>query len=473
MENISRKKRWLILLTIVIVTFMSTLDSSIVNVALPVMAHSMNIESSKIQLVVVSYLLIIVATILIFGKLGDMIGKARVFKYGLLIFTIGSLFCGITNSLIMLIFARIIQGIGASACMANNQGIITETFPAEKRGKALGISGTFVALGSMTGPFLGGLITHFSSWHNIFLINVPVGFIALYFAIKILPTEKRKLGIKLDWVGAFLFILTIVPLFYILENWENIKINDITSITMITMSAMSFIFFIIFELNHKSPILHLELFKNKLFSISILCAFISFISIFCSIIILPFYLQDVRKFTPANAGIILMAYPIILAIIAPLSGNLSDKIGSEILTIFGLTITSIGLFLMSTLTETSNIYSLITFIIIMSIGNGMFQSPNNSLVMSQAPKNRLGVAGSINALIRNLGMVFGVALATTLLYDRMSYKAGFKVTTYITNRDDLFIYGMKVVFITAGIISLFGALLTFIRYLSGYKKRVQ
>jgi len=463
MESLSRKRRWIIMLVVVLLTFMATLDSSIVNIALPVMSKKMGVDSSKIQMVVVSYLLVIVSTILIFGKLGDMIGKSRVFKGGIFLFVVGSLLCGITNSLSLLVAARILQGIGASACMANNQGIITETFPANKRGKALGVIGTFVALGALVGPPLGGFITHVSSWQNIFLINVPVGIVTFFMALKILPNETIKHKFKIDWIGAFLFALSVIPLFYVLTNWECFDTDSFKMGSLLILSLVSFIVFIIFEINHKEPLLHLELFKNKLFSISILAAFISFISIFCAIIIIPFYLQDVKSLSPADAGIIMSAYPLVLAFAAPLSGIFSDKIGSEILTFIGLTTTSAGLFMMSFLTDSSSISALVISIIVMSLGNGIFQSPNNSIVMSQAPKNKLGIAGSINSLVRNFGMVFGVTLSTALLYEMMSYKIGYKVTNYIPDRSDIFIYGMKVVFIAAGFLSLFGALLTALR----------
>ena len=289
-------------------------------------------------------------------------------------------------------------------------------------------------------------------------------------ALKILPTEKIKKVVKIDWSGAILFAMSIVPLFYVLTNWKSTAVNNIEMVLLILLALCSFIIFIIVEKRNREPLLHLELFKNRLFSISILSAFISFVSIFCAIIIMPFYLQDVKGLTPAGAGVIMMAYPIILAFTAPMSGYISDKIGSEIITFIGLTITSAGLFIMASLTETSTTTALILSIAVMSFGNGMFQSPNNSLVMSQAPKNKLGIAGSINSLIRNLGMVFGVSFSTTFLYDRMSYKIGYKVTNYVANRSDIFIYGMKVVFITAGFLSLFGALLTALRMIEAEKK---
>jgi MFS family permease len=169
------------------------------------------------------------------------------------------------------------------------------------------------------------------------------------------------------------------------------------------------------------------------------------------------------SYSPQHAGLILMIYPLLLAVIAPISGHLSDKIGSEILTFIGLVIVSLGLLLMSTLNENSSVLSMVIFIGTMSIGMGLFQSPNNSLIMSTVARDKLGIAGSINALIRNLGMVCGIALATTLLFNRMSAKIGRRVTDYVAGRNDAFIYGMKIVYITAAIICFVGAILTFLR----------
>ncbi|MBZ9622297.1 MFS transporter [Clostridium sp. FP2] len=462
-NNSNNKNRWVILFIVVMVTFMCTLDSSIVNVALPVMAKALNVSSGNIQLVVTSYLIIISATILVFGRLGDVVGKTKVFKFGLALFTLGSLLCGITSSLPVLVFARVIQGIGAAGTMANNQGIITEVFPVNERGKALGITGTFVALGSLVGPALGGFIVSTTSWEYIFLINVPIGIITLFYSLRILPKGHKTAKVKSDGLGALLFMFAIVPLFVALGKGQEIGFTNPIILLGFLIAIISFISFIKVEKLRESPLLQLEIFEDKLFSLSIFCGFISFVAIFCSIIIQPFYLQDVLKFSPASTGVILMIFPLILSVVAPISGHLSDKIGSEILTFIGLVLTSLGLLLMSTLNEQSSIISMVIFIATMSVGNGLFQSPNNSLVMSTVPKDKLGIAGSVNALVRNLGMVCGIALATTILYNRMSYKIGHRVTDYVIGRNDAFIYGMKTVYITAAAICMIGAILTFLR----------
>ncbi|MDF3001847.1 MAG: MDR-type permease, partial [Bacillota bacterium] len=172
-------------MVVVISTFMSTLDGSIVNVALPNMARALSVGTSRIQLVALSYLIVISGMVLIFGRLGDMIGKSRTFRYGLLIFSVGSLLCGISYSFLFLIVSRIVQAVGAAAMMANNQGIIAEVFPPTERGRALGLSGTAVALGSLVGPGLGGIIVGAGRWEYIFLINVPIGVVAYFFAFRL------------------------------------------------------------------------------------------------------------------------------------------------------------------------------------------------------------------------------------------------------------------------------------------------
>ncbi|KGK84248.1 MFS transporter [Clostridium sp. HMP27] len=462
------KNRWLILLIVVMQPFMACLDGSIVNVALPVMARRLSVTMSSIEWVVTSYLIVISATILVFGRLGDIKGKTTVFKWGLVLFAIGSLLCGISSTLTMLVVSRVVQAIGASATMATNQGIITHVFPAEERGRALGISGTFVALGTLVGPPLGGFIVSVASWQYIFLINVPIGILIFIFGMKFLPKSNDGVNEKLDIKGAFLFLVAIVSLFMCVTKGQEIGYNNFMIILGFVLAIVSFSAFIILEKRTESPLLQLDIFKNKLFSISVFCAFISFAAISCINIIQPFYLQEVIKLSPSSTGLFMMVYPLILTVVAPISGYLSDKIGSEFLTFLGISFTAVGLIFMSTLNEYSTIGVMMIFVSILSLGNGLFQSPNTSLVMSTVPKHKLGIAGSVNALVRNVGMVFGVSFSTTLLYNRMSYKIGYKVSSFVQGREDVFIYGMRIVYISAAIICVIGALTTALRL---YQKR--
>ena len=463
MEEVKKRNKWSVLIIVVLSTFMSTLDSSIVNVALPRMADSLGVTTASIQFVATSYLIVISGTVLIFGKLGDMFGKTTMFTLGVIVFTIGSLLCGLSHSYWFLIMARAIQAIGAAGTMANNQGIVTEVFPVQERGKALGLLGTAVALGSLVGPGLGGMIVGVLSWEYIFTINVPIGILAVIGAFFLLPKTKTKANGRMDLYGAILFIVTIVSLFGALSEGLNLGFGPPLILTGFFLAAVSFAVFLVVEKKRKDPMIQLDIFKNGLFSLSIFCGFISFVAMFCNNIILPFYLQDVMEFSPQKAGLIMMAYPLILMVVAPVSGHLSDKIGSEILTFIGLVFTSVGLFSMSFLNENSAVITMVSLIGIMSVGMGLFQSPNNSLIMSTVSRDKLGVAGSINALVRNVGMVCGIALATTLLYGMMSSRLGYRVTDYIPGRNDAFLYGMNIVYITASAICMLGAVLTFFR----------
>lgn len=464
------KNRMLILFNVVLMTFMATLDSSIVNVALPNMAEKLSVSSEAIAWAVSAYIIVIAGTILIFGRLGDIIGKTRVFHFGIILFTMGSLLCGISGSFAFLIAARCIQAVGAAATMATNQGIITQVFPSNERGKALGISGTFVALGSMAGPPIGGLIVSLFRWNYIFLINVPIGIFIFIMAIKILPKKDVRKKEKLDAKGAILFTLSIVALFFSLLVGEDYGYGNLLIIAGFVIAIVAFIIFIIVEKRTELPLLQLKLFQNRLFSLSIFCAFISFVSISCSTIIQPFYLQYTMKYSPAFTGILMMVYPLVMSVVAPVSGNLSDKIGSEFLTFIGLVLNSTGLFLMSTLNTETSIINMLVYIAVMSIGNALFQSPNTSLIMSNAPRDMLGISGSVNALIRNLGMITGISLSLLILYGQMSRKIGHNVSNYVTGRDDIFIYGMRSAYIVAATICMVGALLTAFRLYNRRKK---
>lgn len=457
------KNRVLILAIVVILPFMGTLDSTIINVALPAMVKIFDVNMTSIQLIVISYLVTIVSTILLFGRLGDVKGKSKIFNSGLLVFTIGSLLCGLSKSFSTLVIFRIIQALGASAAMANNQGIITQVFPANERGKALGINSTFLALGTMLGPALGGLVISYLSWNYIFFINIPIGIVAVIMGFKILPKKIEDKKEKIDFLGAGVFGTSVICLFCSLLVGQRVGYDNYLIILGFIVAIVLFCIFIYIEKKLEYPLIDLSLFKNSLFSVGILCTFICYVAFNSNNMVQPFYLQDVLKMSPSYAGMVMMISPIIITVLAPFSGHLSDKIGSESLTLVGLVLMGLGLGLMATLNENSSLYSLVIYITLLAVGNALFLSPNNSLVMSSAPNNKLGIAGSINAFVRNLAQTSGVAMATLLLYSFMSIKMGEKVYGYVEGRSDVFIYGMRYVYIVAAIICLVGVLVTGLR----------
>ncbi|WP_133966653.1 MFS transporter [Eubacterium limosum] len=454
--------KWSILFTVLIMTFMVTLDGSIVNVALPVMSGELNASMGDIEWVASIYLVVTCATILIFGRLGDMIGKVRIFQIGVILFTIGSLLCSISGTLPLLIGARVVQGLGSAAALANNQGIITESFPPDERGKALGFVSTFVALGSMTGPTLGGMILTVLPWTYIFLINIPVGVLSFLIGLRTLPNKKPAKPGRLDAKGSVLLLLSILLLFgsfTLLQNGVSLPI-----IIGIIAGAVFLVLFIMVEKRMDDPLVPIGIFKNKMFSLNLFTMLTAFIAIGANNIIMPFYLQDARQFSPGMAGLLMTVIPLITAVMGPISGTMSDHIGSELPTMIGLIFTTVGLALMTMLGIDTTIAVIILFLAVIAVGSALFQSPNNSLVMGSVSRDELGLVGSLAGLVRNMGMSVGITAGTSLLYSRMSDMAGYRVTNYIPGQPDVFLYGLRAVYIMLAVVVFVGALLTVIRF---------
>jgi len=465
-----QQRRWIILVVMNLFTFMSTLDGSIVNIALPTLSKSLNLPFAQIQWVTTSYLMAICAAILFFGKLGDIVGKIKIFKIGTVLFILGSLFCGLSGSLGALVASRVFQAIGAAMTMANSQGIVTDIFPSHERGKALGLVGTFVSLGSIAGPSLGGILVSRLGWESIFWVNVPIGIIALAFGWKLLPPDYTKTKTKIDIPGSLLFSFFILAFFAGMLLGQQRGYGDPWIVASLALAVVAFAVFLRVESKKSEPLLHLPLFKNPLFSISILCGFLVFVANFCFNIISPFYVQGIMGLSPSQAGLLLMLFPIMMVIVAPVSGALSDKIGSELLTFAGLLVMVVAQFGLASLHDGSPIPLVGLWIALLGIGSGLFQSPNNSLVMSRIPRTQLGLAGSVNSLVRNIGMVVGITVATTTLFHVMSIRAGHRVTGLIPDRPDIFLAGMHVVFIVSSSICLVAAFITGWRMLEARKR---
>ena len=350
------KNKWAILFTVLIMTFMVCLDSTVVTVALPVMQKELGVGLDRIQLVSSVYLLATCVAMLPFGRLGDVRGKVNVFQLGVIVFSVGSLLCGLSASLEVLILARIVQGVGCAAAMANNMGIITESFPARERGRAMGILATFVALGMMCGPVLGGMLVASFPWESIFLINLPIGVISFIVGLYTLPHVKPEAGER--------------------------------PMSLIEAARRCF--------------------ANSAFTINLACMLIVFVGIGASEFILPFYFQDAHGFGSDISGLLFLALPMVNAFIGPLSGTVSDRVGCEGPTAVGLGVYVCGLFAVSTLDERSSIPVIVCCVAFMSCGTSIFQSPNNSLYMGSAPREALGFAGSLGSLARYAGMALGI-----------------------------------------------------------------
>lgn len=447
--------KWAILLTVLIMTFMATLDSSIVNVALPVMQKALGAGLDQIQWISSVYLLTMCAFLLVFGRLGDLYGKVRYFEIGVVIFSIGSLMCGMSTSLPALVASRAVQGIGGASAMANNMGIITEAFPARERGRALGLLASFVALGMMCGPVLGGFIVSMFPWEGIFLINVPVGILSLVIGHFTLPHSTPECaGQSMDVKGAVLLVPGMLLTFLSVTMMQG-NASPAAALALVA-GVLMLVLFGLHERRVEHPLVNLAIFSDRHFAVNVVCLFISFVAIGVYELMTPFYLQDARGFDPGASGLIFCIIPLVNAVAGPISGAVSDRIGCNLLTVLGLGAFSVGLYLTGTLGMTATLPQILFYLGLASFGTSIFQSPNNSLIMGSVSTEMLGFAGSVSALARYLGMAVGISGSTSILYGQMSVAAGRHVTAFVEGRPDIFLYGYHIVYVVTAALVLVG-----------------
>lgn len=455
---------WFILANVSVGTFMATLDGSIANVALPTIATDLAVPLHVVQWVLTAYLLTISATLLIVGKLSDLFGRTRVYQIGFLIFTLGSAGCGLSHSLGILIAARILQAIGASCLMSNSQAIIASTFASGGRGRAMGIVGTMVSLGSLTGPGIGGLLVGNMGWPAIFWINIPIGILGFVAGIFILPKDnKQSVQEPFDYTGSALFITGMIALLYMLSNAQEWGWASPLVLMGLAFSLLVLFLFYKQERRTSHPMLDFSLYRIRAFAFGNMAAFLSFISLFCVTVMMPFYMQNVLGFTPEVTGYVMMAQPLTMAIVAPLSGWLSDKIGPYLLTTGGLLMNALGFVLLNTLTPDETPLMVGLHLAFFGLGSGMFQSPNNASIMGSVPESRLGTAGGLNALVRNVGMVTGITVSVSLFSARFQQITG-HLGTFASpdqaNMVDAMMASLHLVFWVALAICLLGAILS-------------
>ncbi|MDR2081575.1 MAG: MFS transporter [Campylobacteraceae bacterium] len=444
-----QKNRWKIFVSVSLFTFMATLDGSIVNIALPTIAESLKIPMNKSIWIVAVYMMSICVLLVLFGKIGDIFGKIKVFRIGTLVFVGGTFLAGLADSLPTLIAARTLQACGASMTMSTNLGIITEIFKPQERGKALGFIGSVVSLGSITGPSAGGIIVHYLPWSYIFWLNVPFGLLTLFLGSKYLPKDISKTKSKVDFAGFFIYAAAVILFFGSMFMGQETGFGDIAIQIPLVLSLLLIAFFVKYEYGKNSPLIEFAIFKNKTVTVGLICAFIVFGANFFFAILMPFYLQTARGYSPSAAGFIMMAFPIVMVVAAPIAGSLVYKLTAARLTILGLSLIALVNFLLIFIKIDMNIVYFIALVALIGLGNALFQSPNNTTIMSSADKRYLGVIGSLNALARNVGNIVGVTFATTILFAAMSFKAGEHISTYVKGEEELFMFGMHITFIVS------------------------
>jgi len=404
--------------------FLATIDGSIVNISLPTLVSSFQTDFALVQWVVLAYLLTVTTLMLGIGRLADIYGKKPIYTTGFIVFTVGSVLCGLSPTIHTLVGFRVLQAIGAAMIMALGMAITTEAFPPSERGRALGITGTIVSVGIAVGPTLGGLIVKNLSWHWIFFVNLPIGIVGTFMVVRYVPAFKPPGGQRFDYLGALTLCISLLSLLVALTLGQRVGFGDSNVLLLIGSFVVFLAVFISLELRIEQPMIDLRLFRNSLFSVSLTTGFIIFICLSGTLILMPFYAENVLGYDPQQTGLLMATVPVALGIIAPISGNLSDRFGSRPITVAGLVMLTIGFLAVSSLdAETTTLGYVIRFLPV-GLGMGTFQSPNNSAIMGAAPRDRLGIASGMLAVTRTLGQTTGIATLGALWAGQVFKYAG-------------------------------------------------
>jgi EmrB/QacA subfamily drug resistance transporter len=410
--------------TVAIGIFLATIDASIVNIALPILERDLHTDFAVVEWVVLAYLVTVTTLMLSIGRLGDMIGKKPLYAAGMGVFTISSVLCGLSQSIAMLIAFRVLQALGAAMIMALGNAIITEAFPASERGKALGIGGLFVSVGIIAGPTIGGLILGALSWHWIFFVNLPIGIVGVLMTLRFVPAARPPGGQRFDLPGAACLFLALLVFLLGLTIGQATGFSRTPVIGLFGVFVVMLGVFLAIEMRTRQPMIDLQLFRNRLFSINLATGFLAFVSSAGTILLMPYYLQDVRQYSPLTAGLLLAVVPAAVAIVAPWAGSLSDRFGTRPLAAIGLGILVVGYAAASTLHIDTGVLGYVLRFVPVGLGIGFFQSPNNSAIMGAVPRERLGVASGLLSLTRTLGQTVGIATVAALWAARVAAHSG-------------------------------------------------
>jgi EmrB/QacA subfamily drug resistance transporter len=448
---------------------MSALDVSIVNVALPTMEHGFSVNMAVIEWVAMAYMLTLTIFLPLFGRLADMFGRTKMYNIGFVVFTVGSALCGMAPNANFIIAARVIQAIGAGLLQANSVAIITQSFPSNELGRAIGLQGAVQAIAMSVGPFVGGILIAAVGWRAIFYVNVPIGILGTFAAMYILPaSNKSTKKEKIDYFGISFFASGLAFLVLAVNEGEKLGWTSPIILAYFLLALILLPLFIYTELKVEHPMIDLKLFKKWAFSAGNTTGMLSYYVLFAVLFLMPFYLEKVIHYNAALTGTLLTPIPLSMAIIAPFAGYISDKIGSRIMTTLGMFICAISTLMLSFMTTSVNLYLLIFEFIILGIGMGLFTPPNNSSIMHSAPPERLGVAGGILNMMRALGLIFGVDISglifTSLKHNYLTthgYNIGEAIKQVPSSIKNIaFMKGFIVVMITLLVINIIATIIS-------------
>jgi EmrB/QacA subfamily drug resistance transporter len=477
----SRSYKWWNFWTIATGTFFSVVDHGSVLIALPGIESHFDATLESVQWVVVAYALVISVLLLPMGRLGDVIGRRRVYLIGTAIFVVGSLGATVAPSLGTLIAMRVLQGVGAGMVQGCGMGMMIAAFPDSERGKALGTHLSVVGMGAIVGPAVGGFLVAWLGWQSVFFINVPAGGLVLVLAWFLLERgpgsgqyHRGQNAAAFDWTGAAVSGVILLVLLLVVGNghgwgWQSPAVI-VGGVAVVALSAV----FVWWELRVRSPMLELRLFANRIFGLGVSAAWLSFFGSSAARFMMPFYLQRVLSYSPEQVGLMMIPPAVCMVIIGPFSGRLSDRFGWQALTVVGSTITAAGAFILAfALQERSAVWFVIGTMTMQSTGTALFNTPNNSSILSVVDRSRYGVVSALTQLIRNSANVVSVAVSTTVVVSTMAtYGVEPKLEAVNPQVATAFVAGLRWAFLMLGAALATGAALSLYRAISGSRPTV-
>lgn len=417
--------------------FFNPFMGAAVNVALKKIGTELSMSAIGLSWVSMSYLLASVIFLVPFGKLGDTWGRTKMFLYGTIIFALSTFLCAFVPNSTMLISMRFVQGIASAMMTSTLMAIVISAFPPQKRGKVIGLNVSSVYIGSSMAPMVGGLITDAFSWRSLFVINATAStLIAILIIWKLNREWSEVVKEKFDFKGTFIYMISILMLMYGMSKLPE------TNAIILTLAGIAGLFlFVQVELKTRFPVLNIRLFtENRVFALSNLSALINYAATFALSFMLSLYLQYVKGMEAREAGLVLVAQPVLMAIVASFSGRLSDRKNPRVLAALGMGISATGLLILSFInSDTTTIY-ILAGLTVLGIGFGLFSSPNTNVVMGSVDKRVYGTASAILGTMRSTGMMFSMAIASLTIHWFLG-----KSQINVTNLP-LFITSTKIVF---------------------------
>lgn len=403
---------------------LSTIDGSIVNVAFPTLLEELDTTFNVIQWVALGYLLTIATLTLGMGRLGDVLGKKKIYVAGFGVFTSASLLCGLAPGVEWLITFRLVQAVGAVMVLALGSAILVEAFPARERGKALGWIITAVSAGIITGPILGGILISAWNWRAIFLVNLPIGMVGTWMAIRFVPNTRPAPGQRFDVAGALLMGLSLFSISLALTLSQESGLASPVVLVGLGVAVVAAAGFVYVEMRVDSPMLDLRLFASPALTVGVMTGIMTFVCLSATFILLPFYLSNILGIEVLAMGFLLGVTPLMMGIVSPISGSISDRTGVRAPTIIGLLTITATYFAFLTLDADTKWWQFALIAVPYGIGIGLFQSPISSAIMGSVPAEYMGVAGGLLHLTRLMGQVVGIAVLGSIWAARVAAEAG-------------------------------------------------